>query len=450
MTDSDPLSTFVAGLSYANIPETVRDRSGLVVADTVGAIVGGSTTEPVRTLREQYADRYTGRASVLGTATRLPPPHAAALNGISGTVLELDEGHKRAAGHPAIHVLPAVVAVAEADDGSVDDVTTAFVAGYETAVRVARACNPLADGYHPHGIWGVVGATAAVANYEAVADDTVADALGIAANHAQHTHFEAAFEGATVRDTYAGMVAPDAIRVVEQARAGFTGIENGIRTHLESVAAGDVGALPTADLGDRWELLDGYFKIHAACRYTHPTLDAINDLAADRPLEIEAIESVSVETYPAAATLTEPEPETRLGAKFSLPFAVASRIVHGHTGKDAFEPDAFHDAVYELAGRISVDSTAEFADAVPDSRGARVTVVHNGSTRSATVRHARGGSARPVDEQRLREKFHSLVAPVISDAATTWSPLRSMADGDVRTLCERVTLPPSTSDSSSD
>lgn len=440
MTSDSSLPSFVATLSYDDLPTAVRDRVGLVVADTVGAIVGGAPTEPVRTLRVQYADRDAGDASVLGTGTRLPRDRAAMLNGIAGTVLELDEGHKRAAGHPAIHVLPSVLAVAEADDGSIVDTIAAFVAGYETAVRVARACQPLADDYHPHGVWGVVGAAAGVANYEGLDRDTTANALGIAANHAQHTRFEAALEGATVRDTYAGMVAPDAIRAVDQARTGFTGIEDGVRRHLASLAAEPIDEIPTTTLGEEWELLNGYFKMHAACRYTHPALDAIEELSTAHSIDPGAITSVTVETYPAAATLTDPEPETRLAAKFSVPFAIATRLVHGHSKKAAFEPSAFREPVYDLANRVSVESTAEFADAVPESRGARVTLETDDSAMSTTVRHARGGARRPFEESRLREKFYSLVDPVLGRSATedAWSTLRRSSATDVRSMCRSV------------
>jgi len=436
MTASSPLPAFVADLTLEDLPDDVLDRTGIVVADTAGAIVGGSTTEPVSTLRGQYGARYGGRATVLGTDTSLPAQQAALLNGIAGTTLELDEGHKRAAGHPAIHVLPTLLAVAEADDGPVSAFLPAFVAGYETAVRVARACTPLAPGYHPHGVWGVVGATAALANYEGVDAETTRTALDIAANHAQHTRFEAALEGATVRDTYAGMVAPDAIAALEQARAGFTGVEDGITTHLESAAADGVDSLPTEDPGDHWEILEGYFKIHAACRYTHPSLDAVDELAVETSLEADVIDSIAIETYPAAATLSDPRPESRLAGKFSIPFAVASRIVHGHAGKDAFEPTALTEEVYDLASRVTLESTPAFADAVPDSRGARVTIVRDGEPVSATVSHARGGANRPFAESTIREKFRSLVGPVLGDpeAETAWSTLRSI--GDVTTLRE--------------
>jgi 2-methylcitrate dehydratase PrpD len=436
MTDPDPLSSFVATLTYDELPEPVQDRAELIIADTIGAIIGGAPTDPVKTLRERYATREPGSVSVLGTDATVPVSHAAMLNGIAGTVLELDEGHKRAAGHPAVHVLPAVLAVAEADDGSGEDLVTAFVAGYESAVRVARACQPLREGYHPHGVWGVVGAAAGIANYEQLDEQTAANALAIAANHAQHTRFEAAVQGATVRDTYAGMVAPDAIHAVDQAQAGFTGINNGSRLHLERTSE-SMDEISTDSLRKQWEVREGYFKIHAACRYTHPALDAIDELSIDGRIHPDTVTDVTVQTYPAAANLANPRPESRLAAKFSIPFAVASRIANGHAGKEVFEPAALRDAVFDLADRVSVESTPDFAAAVPESRGARVTVRLEDSTLSATVRHARGGSERPFDESQLFEKFRLLTEPILGRTSSfdIWSTARELSDVDVRSLC---------------
>jgi len=140
--------------------------------------------------------------------------------------------------------------------------------------------------------------------------------MAIAANYAQHTRFEAATEGATVRNVYAGMSNLAALVAVDQAEAGFGGLENGVARHLESAADGVDEAALSAGLGERWELEHGYFKIHAACRYTHPTLDAI--AALPDGLDAAAVESVRVETYPAAARLTESRPQNQLQAKFSI------------------------------------------------------------------------------------------------------------------------------------
>jgi len=97
------------------------------------------------------------------------PPLAALCNGAAGTVLELDEGHRFAAGHPAIHVLPALLADAEIGYGDSDAFVRSFVAGYEVAVRTARAVGTLESGYHPHGVWG---RSAARPQWHALADST--------------------------------------------------------------------------------------------------------------------------------------------------------------------------------------------------------------------------------------------------------------------------------------
>ena len=252
MTAERDLATFAAELTFEDIPEAVRDRTGLTVADTLGAIVGGSTDDAIRSLARRWTESVSGTATVLGTdGTETAPPLAAFCNGAAGTVLELDEGHRFAAGHPSIHVLPALLADAEVGYGNSEAFVRSFVAGYEVAVRTARALGTLESGYHPHGVWGAVGGAAAVARSRDLDPETTRTAMAIAANYAQHTRFEAATEGATVRNTYAGTSNLSGHLVATQAEAGFTGLDDGIVRHLGLAAADEVEtAALSADLGD--------------------------------------------------------------------------------------------------------------------------------------------------------------------------------------------------------
>jgi len=435
MTAERELAAFVAELTTDALPERVRDRAGLTVADTIGAVVGGSRDPAVRSLAGAWAESTSGTATVLGTdGSRTAPQLAAFCNGAAGTVLELDEGHRFAAGHPAVHVLPALLADAETGYGDGDAFLCSFVAGYEAAVRAARATNPLADGYHPHGVWGAVGAAAAVARHREFGADRTRTAMAIAANDAQHTLFAAATEGATARNGYAGMSNLAALVAVDQAEAGFTGLERGIERHLGLAAAGDVDrAVLASGLGDRWELSRGYFKIHAACRYTHAVLDAIAKLPAD--VTAADVESVSVGTYPAAARLTETRPHNALQAKFSIPFAVATALLTGETGPAAFGDDALTPEAIALAERVTVTVDDEVAARAPEQRGARVTVETASGTVERAVRAARGGESDPFSESRLAEKFRSLTTPVIGSgrAADLWESARRI--DSPRVLC---------------
>jgi len=141
------LAAFAAELETEAIPDRVRDRAGLTIADTLGAIVAGSTDDAVVALARRWTDGVSGGATVLGAdGGETVPPLAALCNGAAGTVLELDEGHRFAAGHPAIHVLPALLADAEIGYGDSDAFVRSFVAGYEVAVRTARAVGTLESG----------------------------------------------------------------------------------------------------------------------------------------------------------------------------------------------------------------------------------------------------------------------------------------------------------------
>lgn len=428
MTSEATLADFVADLSTEDIPDPVVERAGLTIADTIGAIIAGSRDPAVRSFAGRCEETTAGNATVLGRGTVSTTPMLAAFcNGAAGTVLELDEGHRFAAGHPAIHVLPALLADAEVEYSNGDDFLRAFVAGYEVAARVARATLPLAEGYHPHGVWGAVGGAAAVASHRGLAAEQIRTAMAIAANYAQHTRFEAATEGATVRNSYAGMSNLASLVAVEQTVSGFTGLSSGISRHL-SLAAGedfDEDSLQ-AGLGDRWELHHGYFKIHAACRYTHPTLDAIERVRES--VDPDAIESITVETYPAAARLTESQPRNALQAKFSIPFAVATALLTGETGPESFDDEAITPETRALSERVTVTTGSEFAERAPEKRGARVSIDLGDSEIVETVEAPRGGDHDPFTEAELREKFQVITRPVIgADRATAlWESARSL------------------------
>ncbi len=435
MTAERDLATFAAELTFDELPDAVRDRTGLTVADTLGAIVGGSTDDAIRSLARRWTESMSGTATVLGTdGTETAPPLAAFCNGAAGTVLELDEGHRFAAGHPSIHVLPALLADAEVGYGNSEAFVRSFVAGYEVAVRTARALDTLESGYHPHGVWGAVGGAAAVARSRDLDPETTRTAMAIAANYAQHTRFEAATEGATVRNAYAGMSNLTALVAVDQAEAGFTGLDDGIVRHLGLAAADEVDtAALSAGLGERWELAHGYFKIHAACRYTHPVLDGLTALDGD--IDHTDVESVLVETYPAAAQLTETRPRNQLQAKFSIPFAVATALLTGETSPESFESEAITPEAKALADRVTVTVDDDIAARAPDQRGARVTIETGNGTVRKEIAAPKGGDHDPVSEAELEAKFQTLVGPVVGPdrAETLWESARTLEPP--RVLC---------------
>ncbi len=90
------------------------DAARNVVLDTLGAILAGSRLPENARLADLAVERSGMRtATVIGRARKADPMLATLANGTAGVSLEVDEGNRWGGGHPAIHVLPAALAVAE-------------------------------------------------------------------------------------------------------------------------------------------------------------------------------------------------------------------------------------------------------------------------------------------------------------------------------------------------
>jgi len=433
---------FAADLDLEDVPDSIKRHARMVIADTIGAIVGGSTDDTVSTLAAESEARYPGESPMLGTPHETVPPRAALFGGTAGTVLELDEGNRFAGGHPAIHVLPALIGDSALNDEA-ERFFSAFVAGYEVVARVGSASTPLKEHYHPHGVWGGVGAAAAVSHYRGFDANTTLGAMRIAANNAQHTRFEAATEGATVRNTYAGMSNMTGLVAADLVESGFTGVEDGITLHLDFLAEDgfDAPAL-SADLGEFWELSRSYYKIHAACRYIHPTLDAIDEADSEYGIDPEHVQEIIVETYTEPAGLTDPRPDNRLAAKFSVPFSVATRLLQGHSQLGAYTDSARTEAAFELAEKVRMVESEEITARKPDARSSRVCIVFDDGTEKTTeVRHARGGSERPIDDEQVLGKFYSLTEPVIGHASAekVWNRVLELPESNLSSIGDQLT-----------
>ena len=273
----------------------------------------------VRALADYAAATAPGPAQLMGHGGQTTPAWAALVHGTAGTTLEMDEGHAFARGHAAIHAAPPALALGQARNASGQDVLTAFVAGYEVAARVGVATRLRPD-VHPFGAWGVLGATAVAAWYKGFSATELTGALELAASYAITPSFHTAYQGANVRNTYAGMVNYLGLLAADFYGLGFRGETGGLQTAFGQILGEsfDTQAL-TAELGDRFEIMRGYFKPYSACRYTHAAVDAVLQLRAEGDVDVEALTAVDVDTYDIAAHLNDPASSNPAGRALLYP-----------------------------------------------------------------------------------------------------------------------------------
>ncbi len=423
----DHLATFIADLTYDSLPEAVVDRAKWVLRDTVGVIIGGMTEPEVHALAGYAAKSAPGSTSLFVHGGQVTPAWAALVHGTAGTTLEMDEGHAYARGHAAIHAIPPALALAQSCGASGREALTALVVGYEVAARTGVATQ-LRGPVHPFGAWGVLGAAAVAAWFKGFTARDIAGTLELAASYAITPSFKTAYQGATVRNTYAGLVNRLGLLAADMVELGFRGEEGGLQTTFGEILgqAFDPAALEDG-LGQRYEMMRGYFKPYSGCRYTHAAIDAVLALIAAEAVDVESLASVEVATYDIAARLTDPKPKTALAGRFSTPYVVAATLVNNSAGPEIFTPEMLTGKqVLDLAARVNVSEDTAYTAMTPARRPARVTLhFKDGGLREKTVFGSKGDPDQPMSAGELEAKFHRLCDPTLGPrrAGQAWSEL---------------------------
>jgi len=411
----DEIATFICRCRFEDIPNEVISRAKQVIADCLGVIAKGAQEDEIRIFTSRVVvPGARGLSTVIGLGFRTEPLIASLINGTAGTFLELDEGNRFARGHPAIHVIPAALAVAEEKNLPGKELLTSFVLGYEIAARIGVACK-LRVFMQSHGTWGTVGAAVAVGKLNGYDKQNMIKIINVSSSLSLATSNRTALEGGTVRNVYAGVSGYMGILSDHLVQSGFTGENDGLNSVFGNVVSETFSPeLVTEELGTRFEIMRNYFKKHACCRHIHPTLDALKSLVSQRPgsrFFPDEIARVEVETYSLAARLCDQRPRNMLAAKFSIPFAVSSFIVNGSTGVDSFTQEAIHDPVIRaLAERVTVIENTRFTTMVPNLRPSMVRVTLTDRTvLENEVLISKGDAESPYILEDLAEKYFGLV-----------------------------------------
>ena len=405
----DTFSRFAAELEFSQLPVGVKEQLGWVLADTVAAIAAGSAEPELRALAGKQGTG--GAATLIGLGRSSSADAAAFVNGSAGTFLEMDEGNRFSRGHPAIHVIPAALALCEERHAGADVFLSAVATGYEVGSRLGAASR-LRGAMHPHGTWGTVGAAASCARVAGLGPEAMRETINIGTSLTTASSKQTMLEGGLVRNVYAGLANRNGLLALQLAQSGFTGERDGLTSMFGKIVSEHFDpAELLRGLGSTWHLTQNYFKLHSCCRYNHGTLDAIDAMAARGALPApEQIEHIEVYSYNLAAELCDQTPRNTLAAKFSVPFAVATRLVNGSSALSSFNWNAVRNPrVLALAQKVSVQEDPRMTQRLPLERPAKVVItLADGSTHVGEAGVNRGDDASPYTREELRHKFMDL------------------------------------------
>lgn len=412
----DRLSEFLADSQAADLGTEVLERGRWVIADSIPVIAAGMRTPEMRALAGlQLSSQAAGNAWVLGTGMRASAMDAGLLNGTAGTFLELDEGNLMiGGGHTGIQVVPAALAVAQEIGASGVDLIVAVTLGYEASSRIIRAAK-LRPGIHPHGTYGVMGAAIAVGKLKGFTRAQMRELINVSATMGMATSRQALLEGSTVRNVYtghSGFMGQMAARLVE---AGFTGESDAVQSVYGRgvLAEGLDPGRVIQGLGQEWVILQNYFKLHCTGRYVHSAIDALENAVATVSggrIAPDSVERIEVKAYKLAAALCGKDITTSFGARFSVPFAIATILYHGKSGLKSFDEAAVANPVVQrLVSLVDVMEEPSYNETYPQEQHCDVTIrLKNGTTVHGHCRYTKGEASNPHTPGELQQKFFEL------------------------------------------
>jgi 2-methylcitrate dehydratase PrpD len=432
-------------LRYRDLPFEIRQWARQCVLDWLGVTLAGSREELSRMLVAE-AEVQGGKpmARLIGHHAAVPTQQAALVNGTASHALDYDDVNMTLGGHPTAAILPALLALAEANGADGAALMGAFVAGYEALCRIGALVAPghYARGFHATATIGSFGAAAACAHLLGLDTARTATALGIAGTQA--AGLKSMF-GTMCKPLHAGKAAQNGLIAATLAARGFTSRGDVLECEQGFAQTQSPDFHPDAALGEPprgWHLRNNLFKYHAACYLTHAPIECAREVRRRHDVDPDAIREVVVRVDAGASKVCNIQaPRTGLEAKFSLRLTNAMALAGIDTARlDSYsERNAADPSLVRLRDKVRI----EFESGWPHTL-AEVRVTLAGG-RVIEARHDSGIPADDLGQQqrRLEAKFMSLAEPTIGRARAEQLVACVAALDELRSLGEltRLCLP---------
>jgi 2-methylcitrate dehydratase PrpD len=369
------LAEILVRTRFEDLPARAVEVATEVCLDGIGVTVAG-TREPlgIGRITAEYVKSIGGtpESTVLGSGLKTSALNAAYANGTLGHALDFDNTWPPL-NHPTSPVLPAILAVAEREDLSGQEVLLAIVLSFEVQGRMRLASSGVESGvvpsFHKPGVSGTIGATAGTGKLFGLDVKQFCMAFGIAGSRCGGL---TANTGSMTKATHSGHAARMGVESSMLAKNGFTASEDifGAGCFFESFWGKDTYDLSwfLKDFGQPYRMIDPGvgFKKHPCNYFTHRPIDACLSLRERHQLQPEQIDRVIVD-FPRFDYVNRPMPKSGLEGKFSVQYTTAVALLDGSITTESFsEARRFAPDARALLSRVHLnirdDIPKDFSD----------------------------------------------------------------------------------------
>ncbi len=410
------LASFIYELEFDSLPPDTINRAKEVILDYIGSLLAGYKNG--NRLSEKLIDliiRNGGseESTIIGPAVRVPLINAALSNGVLSHVVELDDGHRVARGHPGVCVVSSSLAAAEYLKSGGKEVITAIIAGYDIFVRISSSINPshLKRGYHTTGTCGALAAAAAASKLFRLNAEETANALGLAGIQAAGL-LEVTIDGQMAKVLHPGKSAQAGVLSAILAKEGVQGprtIIEGEKGFANTMSDECDYDLMFKDINKKYHINDCYIKLYPSCRHTHAPIDAVLNLLNENSIDAFDINEILIKTYPTAISFTGKifRPESAEAAKFSIAYCVCAAFLKKKFGLKELQPDCLHNSsILALTDKVRIEADPSLESSYPKTKGAEVFITLNdGRNFCNRVNLPKGEIENPISQDELIKKF---------------------------------------------
>ncbi|SFK49920.1 MmgE/PrpD family protein [Shimia haliotis] len=404
----DPIA-FVHAFSWDDLPNDAQKQVELSLLDLIGVGAGGLGTRLSRIIRAHAQEEFAGTVPMFLDGRGASASGAALAAGMTIDALDGHDGFNPAKGHIGAPLFPAALAVAHEVKSSGRAFLEAIAMGYEFGARISVAQHATVPDYHTSGSWGAVTAAAACARLLELDAETTRHALGIAEYHAPRSQMMRCIDHPTMLKDGAGWGAMTGVSACKLARAHFSG--------APAITVENAPAF-WADLGQRWYVMEQYYKPYPVCRWAQAPIEAALALQSKHGFSAADITAIHIETFHESVRLAMLAPSNTEEAQYSTAFPVAVALMRGDVTPEAISDDATKDAdIQSLSAKIRMTEHDQANAAFPQKRLARVCVQTAKERFQSDWHEPKWDHTAPPTEADLRGKFHALADPVIGHVA---------------------------------
>lgn len=417
---SQQCTRFATELQWRDITAETREHAKQCLLDWLGCAIRGSAM-PQATPVKLYADEAGGnpQAHIIGRCQRSSAYQAALSNGYYGHILEMDDVDKQSISHPGTVVISAALSAGEQAGASGKDFLAAMIAGYEVMLRVGAAVTPAHyQIWHTTATAGVFGSVVAAGRLLGLTPEQMTWAFGNAGTMSAGL-WEFLQDGAMSKYLHAGKAAATGLMAASFARHGLSGasrILEGKQGFFAGYARQTVDPAIFADFDTNYRLDKVSFKPYPCCRHTHSAIDCALDLHRQCGDKTDAIRTIELRTYKAAAQVAGNEnPAEARQAQFSLKYVMAAALKFGRVTLEEFSPVMLADtSIRSLMGKMTVKVDETLDAQTPAIWPAKLTIsLMDGATLATSVEYPKGDPENPLTWEEVIAKFAGLTAGIL-------------------------------------